>query len=359
MIDLFYPYIPKEVPDAVADVLKTRWIGQGPKVKQFEKDFCGLFQVSNAVSVNSGTAALETAYDLIGLKEGDEVITTPLTCTATNLPLLARKVKIVWADILADTLCIDYKDVCRKVTNKTKAIVQVHLGGIRADLSDHFDQHWHNPVIVSDAAQALGIFTGHYTCCSFQAIKHISTCDGGMVVCPDQATAYKAKLMRWFGIDRDKRIENNWQAYTKRKMTQDIEILGYKRQMHDVAATMGIIGLQHYREVIEYRKKLFNLYKDLLSGVDGITVVDGDVNTYWLLTVLVERREDFAKMLFSSDIDSNTVHVRNDIFDIFGGKRQELPVMNEVEEKYISLPLGMHVSEEDVQYICEKIKGGW
>ena len=353
MIDLFRPYIPQEAIDEVNHTLKTRWVGQGPKVDLFEKEFQDKFGVNYAVSLNSGTSALETAYDLIGLKKGDEVISTPLTCTATNIPLLHRGVKIVWADILEDSLTLDFSDVLKKITERTKAIVNVHLGGIESDI-------WHTSIpVVADAAQALGVFNGDYTCCSFQAIKHITTGDGGMLICPNEIEYKKAKLLRWFGIDREKKIKNNWQAYTQRQMTFDIEVPGYKRQMTDIAASMGLGGLKVYDKVIEHRKNLFSIYKDNLKDLDGIKIVDGKNNTCWLCTVLVERRDDFAKMLFESNVDTNLVQVRNDLFKIFGGKRVELPVMNAIEGKYISLPIGMHVSEVDVNYICECIKSGW
>jgi dTDP-4-amino-4,6-dideoxygalactose transaminase len=254
-------------------------------------------------------------------------------------------------------MCIDPVDVMRKINHRTKAVVQVHVGGIEAPIS----QCGKIPV-VSDAAQALGIFKGTYTCCSFQAIKHITTGDGGMIICPDAVTQCKAKLMRWFGIDRKKKITNNWQCYKKRQMTFDIEMMGYKRQMTNIAAMMGISGIRCYDNVILYRERLFKRYKELLSGLNGIKVVDageGARNTYWLLTVLVERRDDFAKMLFSHDIDNNLVHLRNDIYKIFGGKRADLPVMNALEKKYICLPLNMKVTLEDVEFICDKIRKGW
>ena len=353
MIEMFWPYVPKEMIEAVSDVLRSRFIGQGPKVDLFEKEFEKLFNIRYAVSLNSGTAALETAYDLIGLKEDDEVITTPLTCTATNIPLLARKVKIIWADIREDTLCIDPFDVHLKITEKTKALVQVHLGGIKADMG-----YSHIP-IVSDACQALGIFTGDYTACSFQAIKHITTGDGGMLILNNEEDYRKAKLMRWFGIDREKKIANQWQAYKERKMVFDIEMIGYKRQMTDIAAAMGLVGLKYYYEAVEYRRKLFSLYKEGLKDISGIRLIDGSNNVYWLATVLVEKRDDFAKMLFEANIDTNIVQIRNDIYKIFGGKRADLPVLNSIEDKYISIPIGMHISEEDVHYICETIKKGW
>lgn len=359
LIPLFYPFVPKEARESVEEVLRSRFIGQGPVVDEFEKQFCKKFDLDYAVSVNAGTSALELAYHLVGLKEGDEVISTPLTCTATNIPLLRRGVKIVWADIDPKTLCINPEDVQRKVTNKTKAVVQVHLGGIQSHAWGNVKPNGETFPIISDAAQALGIFSGDYTCCSFQAIKHITTIDGGMLTTYNKNEYARAKKLRWFGIDRELKLANNWQAYQNRAMTFDIEEAGFKYHMNDVSASMGIVGLNYYDEIIAHRKKIFNIYKEQFKDLDGIRLVDGDVNTYWLATVIVERRDDFAKMLFEGHVDTNVVQVRNDIFDIFGGDRADLPVMNELEYKYLSIPLNMRVTEEDAYYISSLIKKGW
>lgn len=359
MISLFHPYVPRETSAYLDSVLLSKNIGQGKKVEEFEYHFCDLFNTNYAVSVNSGTSALETAYDLIGLKEGDEVITTPLTCTATNIPLLHRGVKIVWADILESTLCIDPLDVRSKITDKTKAIVQVHLGGIKANvgLMHSNDDGLPKPIpVVSDAAQALGIFNGDYTCCSFQAIKHITTGDGGMLVCKDQEEYHRAKLIRWFGIDREKRYNK---SYKLREMTYDIEMLGYKRHMNDIQAMMGLVGLRHYDEMMAHRRKIFDIYREGFKDISGLRLVDGRENTYWLATVIVENRDEFAKMLENNEVETNIVQRRNDVYKIFGGVREDLPVMNAIEDKYLSLPIGIHVTEEEAHYIVNIIKSGW
>lgn len=361
MINLFRPFVPPETIAAVSEVLHSRWIGQGPKVDLFEKKFSEMFGVPHIASMNSGTSALDTAYDLIGLKQGDEVITTPLTCTATNLPLLRRGCKLVWADIDPKTLCVDPADVYRKTTPQTKAIVQVHLGGIEAQCHSRLPCNSRVP-IVSDACQALGVFVGDYTCCSFQAIKHITTGDGGMLVLNtpnSERDRNNAQLLRWFGIDRNKKVKNNWQAYKERRLTFDIKLPGTKRQTTDIAAVMGLVGLDHYDEMMEVRRNQFCLYNSCLSGIDGITLVDGEHNTFWLATVLVERRDDFARVMFEAGIDTNMVQVRNDLYKVFGGERQELPGLNSIEDKYLSIPIGPHVTEEEVQYICNVIKAGW
>ena len=291
-IRLFKPYVPREMIQEISEVLASGQLAQGPRVDEFEGNFAKFFMLREAVSMSSGTAALETAYELAGLKAGDEVITTPLTCAATNLPLIRLGCKLVWADVLQSTLCIDPLDVHSKITKKTKAVVQVHLGGIRANVGKI-----HIPLI-SDACQALGIFAGDYTACSFQAIKHFTSGDGGMLICKKEEDAHKAKLLRWFGIDRSRQVKNDWESYRTRMMCFDIEVPGCKRQMNDISAAMALVGLKHYNEIFDHRKKIFEIYRARLSSLKGVSLVDGPENVYWLATLLVDRRDDFAKMLF-------------------------------------------------------------
>lgn len=355
-VPLFYPHVSEAQRKAVNETLKTRWIGQAGKVDQFEDDIKYKFGRAFPVAVNSGTSALELAYDLVGIGEGDEVITTVLTCTATNIPLLRRRAKIVFADINPKTLCIDLDDVRKKVTNRTKAIVGVNLGGIEHDVTDMYVK---DLPIITDAAQGIGQTNGDYVIYSFQAIKHFTTGDGGMLFTPTFYKYKKAKLLRWFGIDRERKQQNDWQPYKKREMTFDIEHPGYKFQMNDVAASMGIEGLKEYDNIIKYRKNIFDFYKKSLNKVEGISVVDGRNNVYWLATLLVEDRDGFAKMLKNRGVETNLVQVRNDIYKVFGSKRLDLPNMNELEDKYISIPLHNVMTMEDAEYVVESIKGGW
>lgn len=364
-IPLFYPYMTAKIRKAANDTLKTRWIGQGPKVDEFEKKIGKKFGLKYPLAVNSGSAALELAYELVGLKPGDEVISTPYTCTATNIPLLRRGVKIVFADILPTTMNIDPVDVEAKITDKTKAIVIVNMGGIESEAYKKL-KHFKIPIIC-DSAQAPGLKNGDYVIYSFQAIKQFTTGDGGLLVCPNKTAYKKAKLLRWFGIDREKKQKEGWQAYKKRHMTFDIELPGFKYHMNDIAASMGIAALEDYDKIISYRKMLFELYVSLLDGVDNISIVTywdvgskyGMRSTYWLMTVLVKNRDRFAKVMKQHGIETNMTHIRNDVYKVFGGKRQKLPFMNSMEEQYICLPLHHKITPKDVRFICDVIKKGW
>lgn len=356
-IPLFWPYIPKEkILEEITETLNGRWLGQGPKVDRFEREFGNKFGYEYPLFVNSGTSALELAYHLIGLKEGDEVIVPILDCTAGQMGLLRRGVNIVFADIEKETLNINPEDIEKKITNKTKAIVAVHLGGIPVNerVFDIAKKHNEIPVIV-DASQnhEPTKLRGDYICYSFQAIKHITTCDGGMLCLKNKEEYKRAKLLRWFGIDRELKVKKNYQAWERREMTFDIEEAGYKYQPTDIDACFGLATLQDLDKVIQYRKELVEEYKKGLEALDKISIIAG--GSYWLLGILVEERDDIAEFLKKSNIETNMVQLRNDIFNVFGGKRLDLPNMDWIEPRYLYLPLNTKITKADVEYICKKI----
>jgi perosamine synthetase len=362
---LFYPHIPENAIQEVEDTLRSRWIGQGPKVERFEQRFKEKFSPSfESVAVGAGTDALHLAYILAGIQPGDEVISPVFTCTATNIPLLYIGAKVKFADIQMDTLNIDPKHVRQLVNEKTKAIICVHYGGLPCDMDElhEIGRQWGIPVI-EDAAHALGAsYHGQligsisdYTMFSFQAIKTLTTGDGGMLLIKDKNKLEKARRIRWFGIDRVGKQNGNWE--------NDIWEVGYKYQMTDISAAIGLASLEEFDSVFDYRRKLFNLYKEGLKDVPGIKLAGAEYQDrehgYWLCTVLVEHRIELQKKLRENHIESNQVHFRNDMYTLFGGRRDYLPNMDAVEDKYMVLPLHLKVQPEDVNRICDLIRSGW
>jgi len=350
MIPLFYPETRywQESSQAVESVLKSRWWGQSHKVDEFEKAFSYDFNYRYCLALNSGSAALELAYHIIGIQKGDEVITPVLTCTATNIPLLRMGAKIVFSDISRETLLIDPKDVEKKISKKTKAIVAVTLGGLPIDEElFHIAEERQIPVVI-DAAQSLGVSEkfGDFITYSFQAIKHFSTGDGGILILKNIENYKRAKKLRWFGIDREAKINAEWQAWKNREMTIDIEEPGYKFHMNDISASLGLVGLKYSDEIKEYRKRLAKIYEENLKGC---SIISG--GAYWLFGVLIKNRDELASNLLSNGIDVNMVHLRNDIYKVFGGKRKNLINMNWVEEKYLYLPLNSHITENQVEFV--------
>jgi perosamine synthetase len=364
-IVLFHPNVSDRARQYVNETLQTRWIGQGPNVEKFENIFAAKFGFGrSAIAVGSGTDALHLAYMLNGLKAGDEVIAPVFTCTATNLPLLYMGVKIRFADIEKDTLNISCESVERLINEKTKAIVCVHYGGLPCDLTGLSKlSNTYNIPVIEDAAQALGAkYDGkpigsisNYTVFSFQAVKHITTGDGGMLMIQnDNLNIDKAKRLRWFGIDRSAKQMGVWE--------NDIKEIGYKYQMNDIAAAMGLAGLEDFDDVLNHRQILLSKYIKNLEGSPDITVIgnkkSGLENAAWLCTVLVSDRTNLIKKLRSHRIESAQVHYRNDKYTVFNDS-SIYPNMDQIEPKYLVLPLHPRMDTGDVDRICEVIKGGW
>ena len=351
---LFYPYIPKRaILKELSETLSGRYLGQGPKVDRFEQEFSKKFGYRYSLFLNSGTSALELAYHLIGVGPGNEVIVPVLDAPAGQVGLLRRGSKIVFADIERKTLNLDPEDLKQKITSKTKAIVAVHLGGIPANpIIYAIAKKRHIPVIVDlaqDHRPAVGEH-GDYLCYSFQAIKTITTADGGMLVLRNKQEYQRAKKLCWFGIDREKKNRNSWK---EREMTFNIEEAGYKFQPTDIDACFGLAALPDLDRVLEYRAELAQTYRTQLSSLQNVHVVAG--GAHWLVCILAERRDELAEFLISHGIEANLIHVRNDIYKIFGGKKLNLPNMNWVESRYLCLPINPKITSSDVRSICDKI----
>ena len=365
-IPLFYPHMPAGAAEQVMDTLSGRWIGQGPKVDLFEKRFQEMFLGDSVpLAVGSGTDALHLSYLLAGIEAGDEVIVPSFTCTATNIPLRYIGVHPVFADIDPLTMNLSIEDLEHRITAKTKAIVCVDYGGVPNDYERlRALCSKHNLQLISDAAHALGsTYRGaniaelaDFTIFSFQAIKTLTTGDGGLLAIKDENLLSKAKKLRWFGIDREAKQGGVWE--------NDIVDIGYKYQMNDIAAAIGLAGLDEVHRVIEYRNNLFRCYEENLEQnnlrIIGQASTEEYFNSSWLLTICVERdRIGLMEKLRSHNIEAAQVHYRNDRYSIFGERRSDLPNMDAMENYYLVLPLHTRVTISDVEKICQVINQGW
>ena len=337
-IKIFQPFVHQNAIDNAVRVLKSSQLAEGPEVKAFEEEFSRYFLKKNVVAVNSGTAALELAYELAGISSGDEVLTPALTCTATNLPLLHRGAVIKWVDTDFD-LNLDIDDLKRKINSKTKAIVFVHFGGNNRGLKEclHLSREYKIPLI-EDAAQAVGSpywGVGDYTCVSLQAIKTLTTGDGGILITRGDNDYRRAKRLRWFGYDREEK---------QKKGDTDLTEAGYKYHMNDISAAIGRGNLSVMDEILAHRKTLRDTY--IKNGIPA---------HYWFAYCYTENRDVLQRKLQENGIQSGVHHFRNDKYTVFGGRTQ-LKNLDEIENQYLLLPLHMGMSVEDVEFICKVIK---
>lgn len=362
MIPLVQPFLPPRdvLMPALEETLYSGYIAEGQKVKDFEQKFSSFIQHPYCLSVNSGSSALHIALILAGVSKGDEVITTALTAEPTNTIITQTGAKVVWADVDPRTGLIDPVDAEQKITPKTKAIVVVHYAGMVADLAsfERLSKRFTIPII-EDAAHALGAryreknigSISPYTIFSFQAIKHMTTVDGGMITVAHSHDAEKARLIRWFGLDK-----------TKTRFDNDIQIQGYKYHMNNVNATIGLVQLSFIDKIINTHISNGQFFDRSLAQVPGVTLIPYYKDTepsYWLYTMLVENRTGFIKKLESSGISASEVHKRNDRHSLFTESKTHLPALDSFYEKMVHLPCGWWVNEESRTKIVDTIRSGW
>ena len=269
-----------------------------------------------------------------------------------------------------ETVNMDLDDVARKITPKTKVIMLVHWGGYPNDLDKikEIQERAHRmygfkPAVIEDGAHSFGstykgksIGThGNLTMFSLQAIKHITSIDGGLLLSPHKKLNDRARLIRWYGIDRDgDRKDFRCEA--------DIEEWGYKFHMNDVCATVGIENLKHADEIIEKHKSNAKFYDENLKDVEGLTLLkreDGFDSSFWIYSVLVNDRDRFYKHMGDHGISVSQVHERNDKHTCVREFVCSLPNLDKTIGKMVSIPVGWWVTPEDRQYIVDTIKKGW
>jgi perosamine synthetase len=341
-------------------VLYSGQIGEGEVVKRFETEFGRFIGNPNTLSFSSGTAALHTALILAGVQPGDEVISTPMTAEPTNMAVLHAGAKPIWADVCANNGNISPDSIAGKFSSKTKAIVVVHYAGIPADIRRIREiAETHGIPVIEDAAHALGatcegqMIGNHceYTIFSFQAIKHLTSVDGGMVTCKNPLDLPVGRRVRWFGIDR-----------SQPRIKVDVREVGYKYHMNDVTATIGLTQLEGIRSVLDRHIENGRFYDRELSSAPGIEICRHSPDTtpaYWLYTVLADRRDDLARYLTEAGVDCSQGHRRNDEHTVFADSRTHLPGLDCFFNRMLHIPCGWWVSDEQREYIVDCVRRGW
>lgn len=365
MIPLFKVFMRGEAIRKANEVLMSGYIGQGSRVEEFEKALSVFLETEYVLTVSAGTHALHLAMILSGVGEGDEVITSPMTCTATNWPILYQKAKPVWCDVDIRTGNIDADKVEELITEKTKAILCVHWAGIPCALDPlNIIGYRHNIPVIEDGAHAFGaIYRGmmigsvsKYTMFSFQAIKHLTSVDGGLLAVRNEEDYKRGKLLRWYGIDRENSSKKDMRC------EEDILEVGYKYHMNDVCATIGLENFKSTPQVLYLHRDNAGYYYEELKNVPGIDLLEVDATvepSWWIFTMKVEDRDGFMRRMNEKGIMASRVHERNDIHTCMKRFERPLPILDEFHKKYISIPCGWWVTSENREYIAETIKEGW
>lgn len=380
-INLFKVFMSEDVIEPLSKVIMSGFITQGEQVEKFEEKLKKYFGNDNLLTLNSATSGLTLALRLLinkdlsdnwpGFdKENDYVLSPALTCFATNASILANDCKIKWLDTDNNTANVSIEDIKNKLNYNTKILYIVHWGGYPVDIDslkmlqeEHLIKYGYKFRIIEDCAHAFGAeyknkkLGNHDNICVFslQAIKHLTTGDGGIIVLPNENLYERAKLIRWFGIDRNKRNYNKKDF----RMENDITEWGYKFHMNDINATIGIYNLPHIDDLL--KKNRFNyeyLYQNL-KNLEHITLLENNDDrktSAWLFTMKVNNKNEFIDKLKNAGIMTSQVHNRNDLNSCVSDFKCDLPNITELEQKLICIPVGWWLTQENLDYIIKTIK---
>lgn len=361
-IPLAKPSIKEEDINKVAEVLKSGRLSLGPKLKEFEEKFASFIGTKYAIAVSSGTCALHLCVKALGLKKGDEVITTPFSFIASSNCLLYEDVKPVFVDINKETFNIDETKIEKAITEKTKAILMVHIFGRPCNIDKIGDiAKKHNLCIIEDSAEALGSkFNGKYvgafgdaSIFAFYANKQITTGEGGIILTDNKEVADLCRSLR----NQGRGSNMQWLEHDK---------LGFNYRMSEINAALGVSQLNRIEEIIAKRKIIFKTYQDKLKNIPEIILpaIEPLKDTNWFVyTVLVKNlsRNIIIEKLAEKGIECKAyfdrpIHLQPFYKEKFGCKEGDFPLAESVCKKTLTLPFYTDMLISDVNFVCDTLK---
>jgi perosamine synthetase len=359
---------------SVVDCLRSGWLTSGHRVKEFERDFAAYVGSAHALAVNSCTAALHLGLEAVGVKPGDEVITSPMTFTATAAVIEHLGARPVLVDCEPDTLNLDPSQLEAAITSRTRAILPVHFAGQACDMDAIMAiARGRGLAVVEDAAHALPTrhrgrmvgTLGDITCFSFYATKTITTGEGGMAVTDREDYAERMRLMHLHGMSHDA-----WKRYTKNgSWAYEILAAGFKYNLTDIAASIGIAQLARADAFHARRLQIARAYSAGLSGLRGLRtpVAADECGHAWHLYVvqvvpeaLTIDRDEVIRKLVAMNIGVSVhfipLHQHPYYREKYGFRPGDLPVASTASRRILTLPLYPKMTDDDVQDVIDAVR---
>ena len=358
MIHVFRPKVrTEEILQELKPVLESGWIGLGPKTAEFERRLQAYLDVGHVVATNSCTSALHLAIRALSLPSKAKVLTTPITFVSTNHALLYEGLEPVFYDVDKLTGNASYESIEFGVLNyNIKAIMVVHLGGYSADM-DRINTlaKKYNIPIIEDCAHAFGATykdkkvgnTNNICTWSFHAVKNMPLGEGGALSTNNEEIAERIRKLRWLGIDKDtiSRSQN-----LKYKWEYDVEEVGYKYHMSDIAATIGLVGLKHIEEDNKRREEIARFYLDNLNCILPDYDLEKRMSSFHFVPLFFENREEVYDRLVENDIHPGMHYKRNDKYDCYKNclKINKCENAQWYEDHELTLPLHLELTKDDL-----------
>ncbi len=362
MIPLFKVFMSKYAQHRVAAVLNSGYIGEGPLVKEFEESIGCYIGNPHVVCVNSCTSAITLALRLAGVRAGDFVATTSMTCLATNEPILALGAHPVWVDVNTTTGNMLPASLERVLATNPgiQVVMCMHWGGVPCDVLKINDiAHMHGLSVIEDAAHAFGTEIDHtkignhsdFVCFSFQAIKTVTCGDGGALLVNNESVVKRARLMRWFGLDRE--VSSDMRCH------QDPPEFGYKMHMNDISAAIGLSNIKCVEGILKIARGNAQYYDDAFENMMNVQVacIPNNVEpSRWLYTVIVNDPVEFITHMRNRGVACSKVHDRNDTKMMFAGSCSCLPGVAAFDKDHVCIPVGWWVAVEQRDHIINSVK---
>lgn len=364
-VPLFRTFMPAGID--LTPVLFSGYLVAGAQVSAFERGVADFIGAPNVAATASSSAAMTLALHLAGVRPGDEVAVSPLACTATTMPIANLGARPLWCDVDPATGMIDPADVERRLTPRTKAIIAYHWAGDVGEVERLCAiAHRHCIACIEEASEAFGAEVGgrrvgggtaDFTVFSFHAVKHITTGEGGALVCADPRTHGRAVCLRRFGLDNASFRLPNGDLNPK----SDVVEPGWNFYMTNIAAAIGLAGLPEADRLLARHRDNGAFYEARLAGVPGVTLLKRRPDArsaFWTYTLLAEDTDRLVARLVEAGIGCQRLHVRNDAYSCFGGP-VDLPGVASFAPRTLSLPCGWWVDEGDRERIAALIRSGW
>lgn len=369
-IPLFKAFIPDTALEALQPVLESGQLASGDKIRQFEQmlgDYVGNPRLTGMSDVSG---ALTLALFMAGVRPGDEVITSPLACTATTMPIANLFARPVWCDVDPQTGMPDGNRITALITPRTRAVLLYHWSGDVGDIDGiNAVARRHGIKTLDDASEAFGAeYKGRrlgnngsdFTVYSFHAVKHITTGEGAALFVSSKEDSERAKWLKRYGIHQPSfRLPNG-----DLNPDSDIPVAGFNFYLNNIAAALGVEQFKHVEGIVGKHRENGQFYDEALNSMLGLKLLrrrQDSVSGYWTYSLLAERRNDLMRKLHQLSIGAQRLHLRNDHYACFGESRAsiDLPGVDAFDRENLSIPCGWWVTREDRERIADCIRAGW
>lgn len=368
-IPVLQPCIDLQEIDAVAEVLRSGWLGLGPRTEQFEQQFTAMTQSRFTIALNSGTAALHLAMEVLNIGPGDEVIVPSLTFISTVHAVSYVGATPVFADVEYDTLNVSAAEIERKITAKTKAIIVVHLGGHPCDMEPIQQLAESRGIhLVEDAAHACGAeYKGRkvgslseLTCFSFHAVKNLTCGEGGAITTNKEWMARKIREKRWLGISKD-----TWKRSAEEKTyawQYFVDQLGYKYHMNDLQAAIGLVQMQKLPQLNGRRADIATAYRSQLADVSWLDLPQEKPyarSSWHLFQIKVdneERRDGLIAHLQAHNIATGVHYYPCHLHPVNIHHQAVVPLTTQIWKRILTLPIHPNMTDGDVDRVISAVR---